>query len=374
MARKRDYYEVLGVPRDASRDDIKRAFRKLAFKYHPDRNPDNPDAERLFKEAAEAYEALGDENTRARYDRYGHEGISGQVHDFSNVQDIFSVFNDIFGDAMFGGVFGGAQHRGPARGNSLRMRLDIDLPEAAKGVEKNVQIHRHERCATCKGSGLKPGTKPAVCNYCGGSGIVAQNAGFVTLRTTCPQCRGAGRVNTSPCPDCHGEGLREQQREINVKIPPGISDGDQVRLPGQGDEGEPGASAGDLFCVVHVKPHPIFERRVSELVTHVPINFTQAALGSEIDVPTLEGLEKAKILKGTQSGEVLKLEGRGMPHLRGRGRGDLLVVLHVEVPKKLTSEQEDLLRKYAKMENKNVSPERKGFMEKIKAFFEETGK
>jgi len=371
MTTKRDYYEILGVDRDATRDDIRRTYRKLAFQYHPDRNPDDPEAERLFKEAAEAYEVLSEDDKRTRYDRFGHAGLSGQVHDFSNIQDVFSIFGDIFSDGLFGDMFGGGgRRRGPARGSSLRCQVELDLPEAARGVERVIQVRRRERCGTCSGSGLKPGTSPAVCSYCRGSGYIGQNAGFINLRTTCPQCRGTGHINTSPCQDCRGKGLQIVQREISVKIPGGVDDGDQVRLSNEGEHSAGGGPPGDLFCVVRVKDHPIFERHGANLVTHVPISFSQAALGAEVEIPTLDGPEKVKIEAGIQSGEVKKLSGRGMPKLRERGKGDLLAVVHVEVPKKLTREQKTLLREYAKLEEKNVSPERKGFMEKAKSFFE----
>jgi len=370
MARKRDYYEVLGVDRNASPDGIKKAYRKLAFKFHPDRNPDDAEAGRLFKEAAEAYEVLSDNEKRALYDRYGHEGISGRVHDFSNVQDIFSMFGDLFSDSLFGDFLGGGGRRGPSRGHSLRCAVQVDLKEVLNGVEKRIEIRRREVCGRCEGTGAEVGTRPERCNYCNGTGYVQQAQGFFSLRTTCPRCRGNGTIITNPCSKCGGTGLEAVTRQLSVKIPAGVDNGDKIRLAGEGEPGDMGGPCGDLFCIIQVKQHPLFERRNEDLITRVPISFTQAALGAEIEIPTLDGPEKLKIKPGTQSGEVVRASGKGLPRLRGRGRGYIMAVLHVEVPRKLAAEQSALLRQYAKLEEKHVSPERKGFMDKLKAFFD----
>jgi len=370
MAQKRDYYEVLGVGRNASTDEIKRAYRKLALKYHPDRNPENrKEAERLFKEAAEAYEVLCDDQKRAAYDRYGHAGVSGQVHDFANVNDIFSFFGDIFSDSIFGDFFGTRAGMRQARGHSLRIQIEIDLEDVANGAEKTVVVRMHERCPKCNGSGAKPGTNPERCNYCGGMGQVQQSRGFFTVRSTCPRCGGAGQIIVHRCSTCDGDGVVENDKEIKVKIPPGVDTGDRIKLSGAGEPGPRGAPNGDLLCDILVRDHPLFERRRENLITRIPISFSQAALGTEIEVPTLDGPQKAVIRKGTQSGDVIKLDGKGLPRLHGNGRGDLLAIVYVEVPRKLTREQESLLRRYAELEEKYVTPERKGFMDKVKAFF-----
>ena len=370
MAQKRDYYKVLGVGKNASTDEIKRAYRKLALKYHPDRNPDDPkEAERLFKEAAEAYEVLCDGQKRAAYDRYGHAGVSGQVHDFADVSDIFSFFGDIFSDSVFGDFFGTRMGARQARGNSLRIQIEIDLEDVLNGVEKVVGVRMHERCAKCRGSGAKPGTSPERCNYCGGMGQVQQSRGFFTVRSTCPRCGGSGQVITSPCTACAGSGAVEKEREIKVKIPPGVDTGDRIKLAGAGEPGPRSAPNGDLLCDIVIRDHPLFDRRGEDLITRIPISFTQAALGAEIEVPTLTGPRKSAIRKGTQSGDVIKLRAKGLPRLRGSGLGDLLAIVYVEIPRKLTREQDSLLRRYAELEEKHVTPERKGFMDKVKTFF-----
>lgn len=365
---KRDYYEVLGVARDASTDEIKRAYRQAALKHHPDRNRDNPEAEALFKEAAEAYEVLSDPEKRQRYDRYGHRGLSGAaLHDFSHmgVRDIFSMFEDIFG----GGVFGG---RGGMGGVDLQTEVEISLAEVASGVEKTVEFERNDFCDRCSGRGAEPGAKRRNCPQCGGYGQVEQQTGFGAIFgrivTTCPVCRGRGWQPTEPCRTCRGSGRSRKRRVLNVKIPPGIHDGQAVRIAGEGEPGEDGGSRGDFHCVVRVKPHPFFERHGGDLVCRVPISFTQAALGAKIEVPTLNGRTEITIERGTQYGDVIRLEGMGLPDLRSRRRGDLLVQVVVEIPKSLNKRQQELLREFAKTEDREVLPESKSWIDRLTAF------
>jgi molecular chaperone DnaJ len=367
---KRDYYEVLGVARDASGDQIKRAYRQAALKYHPDRNRDNPEAEVCFKEAAEAYEVLSDPQRRQRYDRYGHAGLSGAaMHDFSHmgVEDIFSMFDDIFG----GGIFGG---RGRRRGGvDLQMEVELTLADVAKGVERAVEFERNDLCEACAGSGAEPGSQRRNCPTCGGYGQVERQTGlgvlFGRVVTTCPQCRGRGTIVTTPCRKCRGTGRSPKRRVLTVKIPAGIHEGQAVRVPGEGEPGEDGGMRGDLHCIIRVKPHPFFERHRSDLVCRLPVSFTQAALGATVEVPTLEGRKEVTLPRGTQFGDVIPLRGKGLPDLRSRRVGDLLVQVVVEIPKKLNKEQEQLLRKFAETEDKSVLPESKGFFEKLARFF-----
>ena len=380
MPDDRDYYEILGVQKNASEDDIKKAYRRLAMKYHPDRNPeDKTEAERKFKEAAEAYDVLGDPQKRQRYDQFGKAGLKGayQPHGFTDIHDIFSAFGDIFGGGgggIFDDFFGGGgrmRTRGPRRGASLRCQIVLKLEECATGVEKTVSLRRHELCTTCHGSGAKPGTSPETCKTCGGTGVVQQSQGFFSLRTTCPRCRGEGKIISDPCSTCHGSGHEVKQREIKIRIPAGIEDGTQLRMTGEGEAGDPGGPRGDLYCFIHVQEHPFFERHGSDLLTRVPVTFSQAALGGEVDVPTIHGKTTAlKIPAGTQSGQVLRLRGQGMPSVRGRGAGNLLVQVSVETPTKLTSEQKRLLRELARTEEANITPERKSFFDKVKQYLQ----
>ena len=373
---KRDYYAVLGVDRNAPSDEIKKAYRKMALKYHPDRNPGNKKAEESFKEAAEAYEILRDPEKRSLYDQFGHAGLEGVPHrGFNTFEDIFEAFGDIFGggsifEDLFG--FGGSRRRGTRtrarRGPSLRCEISLDLYEVSRGAEKTIELRRNETCAGCGGSGAEPGTSPVTCPYCRGYGEIQQSQGFFTLRTTCSQCRGEGTIIQSLCKECRGSGKVPKKRDIKVEIPPGIEEGTQVRISGEGEPGVNGGPPGDLYCFIHVAPHPIFQRHGDEILIEVPIGFSQAALGAEIEVPTLGGKEKIKIPRGTQSGDVLKLKGKGLPNIDGYGRGDQLVRVLLETPRKLTKRQEELLREYAKLEEINISPQRKNFFEKIKAF------
>jgi molecular chaperone DnaJ len=371
---KRDYYEVLGVARSASGEEIKRAYRRLAMKFHPDRADGNKvEAETAFKECAEAYEVLSDEQKRRRYDQFGHSGVGGG-HDFSHmdVGDIFSMFDDIFGGA-FGaraGVRGGGGRR-VQRGFDLETQVELTLNEVATGCEKTLQFERQEPCEMCKGSGAKPGVPPVVCVQCGGQGRIAQQGfgGMFRMVTTCPNCRGRGSVVRDPCPTCRGAGRQLRQRVVTVKIPAGVHEGQAVRIAGEGEAGEQGAPAGDLHCYISIKPHPIFTRHQNDIVCQVPVSFTQAALGSVVEIPTLRGKEQLEIPAGTQHGEVFKLKGKGVPDLRSYKNGDEIVQILIEIPKRLSDRQKQLLKEFAASEDEKVMPQRKSFMDKLKQVF-----
>jgi molecular chaperone DnaJ len=372
---KRDYYEVLGISRDAPTDEVKRSFKKLALKYHPDRNPDNrKEAEERFKEIAEAYEVLGDPEKRRRYDQFGVDGLRGTgFRPFSSVEDIFSfdLFSSIFDELGLFGSGGGRRAR-RRRGYDVEHDLDLTFREACFGATKTLEVVRHEPCTSCGGSGARKGTTRRTCSVCGGHGQVQQRSGFFAVRTVCPQCRGAGQIVENPCPDCSGSGRAPRKTPIEVHIPAGIEDGVRLRVPGQGELGDDHMERGDLYGYVHVKPHPFFQRQGDDLICRVPITFSQAALGAEIDVPTIDGaMTKLRVPAGTQSGEALTLPALGVPRLNGRGRGDEHILVSIEVPKKLGARQADLLRELAGIEEKNVTPERKSFFEKLKHFFTE---
>ncbi|MBX6316014.1 MAG: molecular chaperone DnaJ, partial [Isosphaeraceae bacterium] len=348
---KRDYYEVLGVKRDASADEIKRAYRQMALKYHPDKNPGNAEAERKFKEAAEAYEVLSDQQKRARYDRYGHAGLEGAgVHDFRSAEDIMSAFSEIFGGGLFGDMFG-PRRRGPRAGADIQMRLEIDLIDAARGATKPIEVVRLETCTDCRGSGARKGTTPVTCDYCRGQGQVIQSRGFFQVATTCPACGGEGTRIVDPCPSCRGIGKVQARVNLKIDIPPGVDTGMWLQLRNQGEAGDPGAPRGNLRVQLYVRKHPFFERAGNDLICRVPISFPQAALGADIEVPTLDGPDRLHVPRGTQSGDILKLKGRGMPDINGRGRGDELIEVVVETPTKLSARQEELLRELAELEH-----------------------
>lgn len=371
MSQKRDYYEVLGLSKNASSEEIKAAYRKLALKYHPDKNPGDKEAEGKFKEAAEAYDALSDSEKRSRYDRFGHSGMSGHGG-FGNVSDIFSAFGDIFGgggggsifEEIFGGGFGRSSRR-QKRGNHLRCYINLDFAEPAKTIEKTITIKRREACDECTGTGCAKGTSRKVCERCSGRGVIQQVQGFFSLQTTCPECNGQGSKIEKPCKKCKGTGHQPKEREIKVKIPAGVEDGMQIRIPGEGEALEPGVHPGDLYCEIEVGEHELFERHDDNVILDMPISFTQAALGAKIEIPTIYEKAKVTIPAGTQNGDILTLRGMGFPNVRGRGKGDQLVRVRIEVPKKLTKNQRKLLQDFAKTEDLNITPNRKSFWDKV---------
>ncbi|KPA09764.1 molecular chaperone DnaJ [Candidatus Magnetomorum sp. HK-1] len=353
MGTKRDYYEVLGVGKDASDTDIKAKYRKLALKYHPDRNPDNKEAEDKFKEASEAYEVLHDPKKRQIYDQYGHEGLEGSgFSGFSGFDDIFSSFGDIFED-FFG--FGKRSRGGGQRGSDLRYDLNLSFMEAAFGSSKEVEIAKMETCNYCQGTGSEPGTSPQTCHACQGTGQISRSQGFFTVRTTCPHCRGEGKTISHPCSDCRGSGHVRVNKKVSVKIPAGVDNGSRLRLTGEGEGGLKGGPSGDLYIFIHVNPHDIFTRKNTDVICEIPISFVQAILGDEIDVPTLKDKKSLKIPKGTQPGAVFRLRNEGIPSLQGYGRGDQIVHIQVKIPTSVNSKQEELLREYAKLESGKIT-------------------
>ena len=371
MAEKRDYYEVLGVDKNASEDEIKRAYKKLARKYHPDMNPGDKEAEEKFKEINEANEVLSDPEKKANYDQFGFAGTdpnygAGQGGGFGGGFD-FGDLGDIFG-SFFGGGFGGQQQRrnGPQRGESIRVSVSLSFTEAAFGCEKELTVERMEQCTTCKGSGCAPGTTPEVCPDCKGTGSVrtTQRTPFGMVQTSgaCKKCGGRGKIIHQPCPRCGGRGAVRKNQTIKVKIPAGIDDGQTLNLRGKGNAGLDGGPAGDLLITVFVKPHPLFERDGNSVLMEMPVSFAQAALGAEIEVPTIDGRVKLTIPEGTQPGSVFRLRGKGIPYLqsKGGGRGDQFVTITVTVPKNMTSEQKERLRAYAEAMNESVSEGRSG--------------
>jgi molecular chaperone DnaJ len=344
-----DYYEVLGCARDASEQEIKSAYRRLALKYHPDRNPGDREAEERFKEAAEAYGVLGDPDKRQRYDRFGHAGLGGAAGGFD--PQTFADFGDILGDLFgFGDVFGRRARGGPRRGADLRYNLDLTFTEAAFGVETQVEIARADSCADCKGSGAAPGTTATTCANCRGAGQVAFQQGFFTVARTCGKCRGSGKVVATPCGTCRGQGLVEAERKLSIKVPAGVDTGSQLRITGEGEGGTAGGPPGDLYVVVRVADHAFFKRDGTSLSCEVPVSFPQAALGATIDVPTLDGgTSRLQVPAGTQPGTSFRIRGQGIPHLGSRGRGDLHVTVRVAVPSKLSGEQRKAIEQLAKL-------------------------
>lgn len=372
---KRDYYEVLGVNRDASDDDIKKAFRKLAMKHHPDRNPDSKEAENKFKEIKEAYEILSDPQKRVSYDQFGHAGVDPNAgasgfRSGKGFGDFADAFSNIFGD-IFGGAHGGG-HSNVYRGADLRYNMEISLEEAARGCEKKIRIPSHEECDVCHGSGAKPGTQPRPCQTCGGHGQVRMSQGFFSIQQTCPTCHGAGKEITHPCTKCQGAGQININKTLNVKIPAGLDEGDRIRLTGEGEPGQNGGGPGDLYVVAHIKPHPVFRREGMDLHCDMPIDYVTAALGGEVEIPTLDGIAKVKISPETQSGNVYRLRSKGIKAVRGNNYGDLLCRVVVETPVNLTERQKELLREFgATTQNDSAkhNPRAKSFMDKLKDFF-----
>ena len=377
MASKRDYYEILGVPRDADQERIKKAYRKAALDNHPDRHAGNKQAEQRFKEAAEAYSVLSDQEKRGRYDRFGHAAVDGAGGGagFSNPDDVFAAFSDLFGGAggFFDQFFGGGRRRTRARrGASLRVDLQLTLEQVNSGVKKTLEITRPETCNNCGGSGAKPGSSPTSCGTCGGSGEVVRSQGFLSIRQACPACRGNGQIIRDPCSPCRGTGLTSKKAPIGITIPAGISEGHVERIPGQGEPGEPGGPPGDLLVVIHGQSHQIFTRRGDDLLAQAKISFRQAVLGDSVDLPTITGETVVlKIPRGTHPGDRLRVRGQGLPRADGYGKGSLLVLIQVEVPHKLTSKQEELLRQFDEIEESKhkKGSRKKGIFEKVKDIF-----
>jgi molecular chaperone DnaJ len=374
--KKRDYYEVLGVGRNASEEEVKRAYRRLAVKFHPDKNPEDPHAEEKFKELGEAYDVLMDSDKRAAYDRFGHAAFASGGAGFGGFHDPFDIFREVFGGGGFGGgifetFFGGAGARTEdrQRGSDLRYDMQIGLEEAAFGVEKEIEIEKLDTCDKCHGSGAEPGSRTINCPTCDGRGQVISSRGFFHVSQTCPRCRGAGEIIEKPCPKCHGEGRTGKLSRVKLKIPAGIREGSRLRSSHNGEAGIRGAPPGDLYVVIHIKEHKVFRREDDDLYCEVPIAFSLAALGGEVDVPTLEGKAHLKVPAGTQSGQMFKLRGKGITNVNGRGRGDLFARLIVEVPSRLNAEQRRRLEEFAALCSDENAPLRKSFFERAKEFF-----
>lgn len=372
---KRDFYEVLGLDRGADADAIKKAYRKLAMKYHPDRNPGDKTAEDKFKEINEAYDVLSTPEKKDAYDRYGHAGVDPNMGGRGpGGGQGFGDFADAFGD-IFGDIFGGGRGGGRSnvyRGADLRYNLEITLEEAARGAEKTIRIPTTEECGTCHGSGAKPGTEPKTCTTCGGSGQVRIQQGFFSIQQTCPKCHGTGRIIPNPCGTCGGAGRVRSNKTLEVKIPAGIDEGMRLRHSGHGEPGVNGGPPGDLYVEIHIKPHAMFQRDGDDLHCEMPISFVTAALGGEIEIPTLEGMARLKIPAETQSGKVFRLRGKGMKNVRSHAQGDLMCHVVVETPVKLTERQKELLREFEEVSSQDVhrhNPKAKSWMDKVRDFF-----
>jgi molecular chaperone DnaJ len=368
---KRDYYELLGVHKNASETEIKKAFRKLAIQHHPDKNPGDKQAEDKFKEISEAYEVLSDGQKRAQYDQFGHAGVSGGggfsaggFSGFGAGTPFGDIFGDIFGD-VFGSAAGGRGRSQGRRGDDLLYNMDITFEEAAFGVEKKIEVPFAKRCGVCNGSGSKPGSDPKVCPTCRGAGQVRYQQGFFSVSKSCGQCNGEGKIVTDPCPECRGKGSVKDTKTLSIKVPAGVETGSRLKSPGDGGQGVKNGPNGDLYIAIHVKEHPLFQREDNNVICEFPISFTQAALGCEIEVPTLEGKVSMKIPEGTQSGKIYRLRSKGIPSLQGYGRGDQLVVIKVETPTNLNRKQKELLEEFAKHGGENSHPMKKGFLDKV---------
>jgi molecular chaperone DnaJ len=370
VANKRDYYEVLGVSKSGSDDEIKQAYRKLALKYHPDRNKGNKEAEEKFKEATEAYEILRDPKKRATYDKYGHEAVSG-FEGFG--RGAYTDFSDIFGDfdigdifeGFFGSGFSGGRSRGGKRvrrGADIQYDLQISLEEAAMGHEVQIEIPRHESCESCQGTGSKPGTKPTACPVCNGTGQIRQTQGFFSITQACYKCRGEGKIIASPCKTCNGSGLVQRRRTITVKVPAGVESGSRLKITGEGEQGPQGGANGDLYVVIHVKKHSVFERHGNDIISVVDISYPLICLGGEIEIMTIYGSKaKMKIPPGTENGQVFRLKGNGIPYLGSYGKGDQLVKINISVPKKLTPRQKELLKEFAQIDGDDLGSGKREF-------------
>jgi len=366
-----DYYETLGVLNGASQDEIKKCYRKMAMKYHPDKNPGDKQAEEKFKTATEAYEVLSDPQKRQIYDQYGIDGLKNTGYRGpGSAEDIFSSFGDIFED-LFGFGSGGSQQQrrqGPSQGADLRYDLTIPFMDAVHGVKKEIEINRPDTCWTCEGSGIRPGCQSQKCSACGGRGQVIRSQGFFRMSTTCPQCQGAGEMITDPCQDCSGKGLVNKKKKVSLTIPAGVDTGARMRLQGEGQGGRKGGRPGDLYVIIHVEEHEFFERDGQNIYVKLPISMVQAALGSKLDVPTIHGSKAISIKKGTQTGETITLQSEGVPSLRGYGRGDMIVVFKVMTPTNLSKEQKDLLKKFAEISKNSkdsLEEEDSGFFQKL---------
>jgi len=374
---KRDYYEVLAVERTATEEEVKRSYRKLAVKFHPDKNPDDPHAEEKFKELGEAYDVLMDADKRAAYDRFGHAAFSqGMAGRGGGFHDPFDIFREVFGGGGGGGIFetffgggGTTDRQGRQRGSDLRYDMQITLEEAAFGVDKEIEVRKLDTCAKCDGSGAESGSRTINCPSCGGRGQVISSRGFFQVSQTCPRCRGVGQIIEKPCRACDGEGRAENSSRIKLKIPAGIADGSRLRSSGNGEAGIRGGAAGDLYVVIHIKEHPVFQREEDNLYCEVPISFAVAALGGEIAVPTLEGKANLKVPAGTQSSQVFKLRGKGIMNVNARDRGDLFARLLVEVPSRLNGEQRQKLEEFAALCGEENTPLHKSFFDRAKEFF-----